>query len=52
MRIYYSVGSDPVILDSIMGLNNIHDSLKGFMSSAEKTLSLTARYIRKPKAIQ
>ncbi len=42
MRIYYSVGSDPVILDSIMGLNNIHDSLKGFMSSAEKTLSLTA----------
>jgi hypothetical protein len=42
MRIYYSVGSDPVILDSILGLNNIYDSLKGFMLSAERILCLAA----------
>lgn len=42
MRIYYSIGSDPVILDSILSLNKIHDSLKGFMSSAERVFRLEA----------
>lgn len=42
MRIYYSTGSDPVILDSILGLNKIHDSLKRFMSSAGRFFRLEA----------
>lgn len=42
MRIYYSVGSDPVIQDSIRGLNEIHDNLKVFISSTDRILHLEA----------
>jgi hypothetical protein len=42
MRIYYSVGSDPVILDTVQGLNKIHDSLTSFISSTERALCLEA----------
>lgn len=42
MRIYYSADSDPMILDSIAGLNEIHTRLTDFLGSDQSVIRLSA----------
>ena len=42
MRIYYSAGSDAMVLDSIAGLNEIHKRLTEFLDSDQSLLRLFA----------
>ena len=42
MRIYYSANSDPMVLDSIAGLNKIHMQLSEFLRSEQRLNRLPA----------
>jgi len=42
MKIYFSPGQDPVLLDSLKGMNTIHDKLQGFLSSPSKSIYIEA----------
>ena len=42
MRIYYSAGSDPMILDSITGLNELHARLQSFLASEQRAIRWSA----------
>lgn len=42
MRIYFTPGQDPMLLDSLTGINALHERLRRFVTSDETALSLTA----------
>jgi hypothetical protein len=42
MRIYFSPGQDPMLLDSRVGMSRLHHDLQGFAESEETTLSVAA----------
>jgi hypothetical protein len=42
MLIFYSAGSDPMVLDSVDGLNALHKTLVAFLSSPERVIRLDA----------
>ena len=49
MRIYFSHGQDPMILDSIKGINVIHDELQEFLSSDAKSIYFEANLTGGPE---
>jgi hypothetical protein len=42
VRIYHSSGSEPMILDSITELNELHARLKSFFASEQRAIRLSA----------
>ena len=42
MRVYFSEGSDPMILDSLDGLNTLYDRLLSFLESDDDLLRIDA----------
>lgn len=42
MRIYFSDGQDPMLLDSLAGMNALHEQLRRFVESDETVLTLPA----------
>ena len=42
MKIYFSSGQDPMLLDSLKGMNAIHERLHAFLSSPSTSLYLEA----------
>jgi hypothetical protein len=42
MRIYYTPGHTPTLLDSFQGMNALHGRLKAFLSSGEESVRLEA----------
>jgi len=42
MRIYFSIGQDPMLLDSLVAMNALHDRLRGFVASTQTVLALPA----------
>lgn len=42
MKIYFSPGQDPMLLDSLEGMNAIYDKLQSFLSSPATSLYLEA----------
>ena len=42
MRIYFSTGFDPMIVNSILGFNEIHERLREFLASESRSISLSA----------
>jgi hypothetical protein len=42
MKIYFTPGQDPMLLDSLKAMNAIHDKLQAFLSSPSKSFYLEA----------
>ena len=42
MHIYYSEGSDPMILDSLDGMNGLYDQVMSFLQSDQRMLRIDA----------
>lgn len=42
MKIYFSPGQDPMLLDSLKGMNAIHGKLEDFLSSSSKSVYIEA----------
>jgi hypothetical protein len=41
VRIYYSVESAPMIVNSVVGFNNLHQQLRAFFESESRSISFT-----------
>lgn len=52
MRIYYSEKSDPMFLDSLEGMNELHQKLTAFLEGPDKSLRLSADCSGTPEPYQ
>lgn len=49
MKIYFSPGQDPMLLDSLKGMNAIHGKLQEFLSSHSSSISIDASLLGGPE---
>jgi len=52
MRIYFSPGSDPMLLDTMEGMNALHERLGAFLSSSNMSIVIPASRIGNPEPYQ
>jgi hypothetical protein len=52
MKIYFSPGSDPMLLESLEGMNSLHEKLIAFLASSENSIALPASSLGSPEPYQ